>query len=210
MKYERPTIKEYKPEEITDAIIAEVAAVEAEFYARNRAKYAEAKDALKAASKTITDIFGIGSRESKYVAKLSVPSPSESRRAPGLKNAREVYARDAWKREAAEKEARLKERAVVWLLAKGKTIGEDFTLDNALAVANELAYTEEVERTVAELKESGELVRFDGWNCDDFAVSGCGGWDGYSRRCQCGNRRVGWVEGCGHTFEEPRINGEAY
>ena len=32
------------------------------------------------------------------------------------------------------------------------------------------------------------LIDFDGQNCDD-----CGGWDGESRRCDCGNRRVYWA-----------------
>jgi len=34
----------------------------------------------------------------------------------------------------------------------------------------------------------GGLIDFDGQNCEDE----CGGWDGESRRCTCGNRRVGW------------------
>ena len=32
------------------------------------------------------------------------------------------------------------------------------------------------------------LIDFSGQNCDD-----CGGWDGESRRCDCGNRRVYWA-----------------
>lgn len=32
-----------------------------------------------------------------------------------------------------------------------------------------------------------EPIRFDGQNCDE-----CPGWDGLSRRCECGNRRVYW------------------
>jgi hypothetical protein len=39
-------------------------------------------------------------------------------------------------------------------------------------------------------KANAELegfVDFDGKNCDD-----CVGWDGESRRCDCGNRRVYW------------------
>ena len=38
-------------------------------------------------------------------------------------------------------------------------------------------------------------IEFDGMNCNDFAADeeGCDGWDGVSRRCNCGNRRVDWV-----------------
>jgi hypothetical protein len=41
---------------------------------------------------------------------------------------------------------------------------------------------------------------FDGCNCDD---SDCR-WDGISRRCNCGNRRVDWV------FDYGVWSGEAY
>ena len=37
-----------------------------------------------------------------------------------------------------------------------------------------------------------ELIEFDGMNCNDYDDAGCGGWDGKSRRCSCGNRRVYW------------------
>ena len=43
---------------------------------------------------------------------------------------------------------------------------------------------------------NGDYVGFNGWNCEDARYSDddpCLGWDGYSRRCQCGNRRVSWV-----------------
>jgi hypothetical protein len=35
---------------------------------------------------------------------------------------------------------------------------------------------------------------FDGWNCEEYGFddSSCAGWDGYSHRCSCGNRRVCW------------------
>ena len=39
---------------------------------------------------------------------------------------------------------------------------------------------------------------FDGQNCD----GPCRGWDGESRRCDCGNRRVCWVEEDGHRRAE--------
>lgn len=48
-------------------------------------------------------------------------------------------------------------------------------------------------------------VEFDGQNCDDAAYPGdapCLGWDGYSRRCSCGNRRVSWVVEGGYARAE--------
>lgn len=34
-------------------------------------------------------------------------------------------------------------------------------------------------------------VYFDGMNCEEVGEN-CSGWDGVSRRCGCGNRRVTW------------------
>lgn len=42
------------------------------------------------------------------------------------------------------------------------------------------------------LEEEDELFDFDGQNCNDIEDNYCGGWDGVSRRCECGNRRVYW------------------
>lgn len=38
-------------------------------------------------------------------------------------------------------------------------------------------------------------IEFDGMNCNDYKDEEdgeCYGWDGESRRCSCGNRRVSW------------------
>lgn len=47
----------------------------------------------------------------------------------------------------------------------------------------------------AELSASGDTVEFEGQNCADAWDEGelCEGWDGSDRRCECGNRRVGWA-----------------
>lgn len=54
----------------------------------------------------------------------------------------------------------------------------------------------EAEAIAQALQTGGGLVSFEGQNCtvdylDEGAVE-CGGWDGVSRRCECGNRRVSW------------------
>lgn len=50
----------------------------------------------------------------------------------------------------------------------------------------------------------GDLeLSFNGQNCDD-----CSGWDGTSRRCNCGNRRVSWV--VEEWVNEPYAYAEAY
>jgi hypothetical protein len=42
---------------------------------------------------------------------------------------------------------------------------------------------------------NGGVDTFDGMNCNDYLEEGqveCSGWDGFDRRCDCGNRRVSW------------------
>ena len=47
----------------------------------------------------------------------------------------------------------------------------------------------------ARMAANGDSIEFDGQNCSDAWEEGenCGGWDGNDRRCDCGNRRVGWA-----------------
>ena len=47
---------------------------------------------------------------------------------------------------------------------------------------------------LAKAKDSGWQDEFVGMNCNDWLEgSECWGWDGESRRCECGNRRVDWT-----------------
>lgn len=41
------------------------------------------------------------------------------------------------------------------------------------------------------LDQGDGFIPFDGQNCFDYGD--CAGWDGVSRRCDCGNRRVLWA-----------------
>ncbi len=52
-------------------------------------------------------------------------------------------------------------------------------------------YDTEDEAISNALKDYGWQDDFSGKNCEDFG-SVCAGWDGESRRCECGNRRVYW------------------
>lgn len=151
-------------------------------------------------------LYGKGSRVVKYLRRQSLDL---------------VYALDFtwWKREteriASEKRARqvaeearqanlvLNAEAIVWLLARGKIFDIDFNGTNAIEKANDLAFEEEVNRREAE----GGYIEFGGQDsCDG---NGCLGWDMKDRRCSCGNRRVSWTTGIGHSFKEPYIYAEA-
>lgn len=108
------------------------------------------------------------------------------------------------KREQERRDATvaMRDRAITWLLARGLVLGKDFTSEGALSRANDIAAEEEIARRKAE----GGLHEFSG----DDSCESCGGWDGESHRCDCGNRRVSWVTTGWHTFEEPSVTGEAY
>ena len=55
------------------------------------------------------------------------------------------------------------------------------------------------ELIAAMLKENTWFDFYGNENCDDD----CCGWDGQSRRCQCGNRRVDWAyDGFGQVYPE--------
>lgn len=112
------------------------------------------------------------------------------------KRADEVRAREA----DAERIA-LAVRAVEWLRARGKVAGVDYEPAQAVEFANDIAADEEQKKVVGD-----GLIRFGG----DDNCEGCGGWDGESRRCQCGNRRVSWERDSSHTFEKPCVYAEAY
>jgi hypothetical protein len=50
-------------------------------------------------------------------------------------------------------------------------------------------FKQAVQDKIAQFEKTGEYYDFSGQNCD----GPCPGWDGSSRRCACGNRRVSWV-----------------
>lgn len=153
-------------------------------------------------------LYGVGSKERRYISKL--PSfyantyycDTDFLRA--VEDARKKREKEEEGRKALEETAALTGRAIEWLMERGEKINEDFTVENAVRVANEIAYDEEVKKMVSE-REEGEFFSFDGDGC----CVDCSGWDGTSHRCECGNRRVYWAQGRGHTFEDPYVYAEA-
>lgn len=93
--------------------------------------------------------------------------------------------------------------AIQYLLDHGKVVNQDFTINDAINSANYVAFEIEHQRRIAEM--NGALIGFSGMNCDN-----CEGWDGTSRRCSCGNRRVSWEKGFGADFKNMYIHGEAW
>lgn len=59
------------------------------------------------------------------------------------------------------------------------------------------SYSTSDQAEAAAIKYAAEevFVDFEGMNCNDYLDDDdveCCGWDGESRRCECGNRRVNW------------------
>lgn len=107
------------------------------------------------------------------------------------------------KQQRDEEAKQLLNDAVKYLLDHGKQVGTDFKVENAIADANNLAF--ELETTRRENEADGPISFNGDDNCED-----CGGWTPGERRCECGNRRVGWTEGWGHSFKSPSVYAEAW
>lgn len=111
--------------------------------------------------------------------------------------------RIAWRENVKKQEEASKNiinEAIKYCFDNNKKIGEDFTVDNCIDIANEIAY----EKAKQELMQNNEYIDFNGQNCD----GPCKGWDMIERRCECGNRRVSFC--CEGGFKRPIVYGEAY
>lgn len=164
-------------------------------------------------NKIITEaifIWGEKSNVVRYLQKQSIHIPSysyfDSNKDRVLK-AREEEQKRIQNVETTNKLIELQGKAIKYLIDKGKLINIDFTIDNVLSIANTIAYDEAIAAKQKELAETHSYIDFNGSdNCEN-----CAGWDGTSRRCQCGNRRVGWdSHDNADFFLNPYVYGEAW
>lgn len=181
-----------------------------EYNANVRAIHAGRKEILEESRSRILSLYSHSpltyKKEINFLKKLALWYPSQMDEGALLDRIKMVKT----KKEKEERESRQNEQqvmmcaqAILWLQAKGKVLGTDFFANDAVAQANDISSQEEITRRIQQIKESDTLIEFNGQNCDD-----CAGWDGESRRCDCGNRRVSWESG--GTFLEPYVYGEAY
>ena len=113
---------------------------------------------------------------------------------------RKVAADCAKDAQSADNLARMA-RAVLWLKERGKELERDYEAASAVAFADDIA----VEEEIARMRDEQAWLDFADKNCE----GPCMGWDGQNSRCQCGNRRVNWTRGYGHSFEKPYVYAEA-
>jgi len=175
----------------------------------NAGVYREKVKKLSEVIVTVEELFGHASNAYKYVKKLGVSAPPNySRKVAEYRKSyeeeKEKVIIQASQKEDADAKIDLVIHAVQYLVTHERVLATDFTVENAVSKADDLAFVLEVERIKSEHK--GEFIPFNGANCD----GPCAGWDMIDRRCQCGNRRVGFVAGFDHSFLNPSVEAEAY
>ena len=87
------------------------------------------------------------------------------------------------------------DEAVEWLRKRNKIVNVDFTYEDALRTANQLAFLEKVNESKEDMKVFIKMEFTDGFRIfrgDNNCKITCKGWDGESDRCDCGERRVSW------------------
>ena len=114
----------------------------------NKKLMKEYTEKLKKVKEATVEIFGEYHKATKYMRQQHVPEPiwfSVDRieeRWKTLQKSREETIKEE-KRKQNEKE--WTEKAIIWLDAKGKKLGRDFKIDEALELANTIAFQEAIE-----------------------------------------------------------------
>jgi len=91
-------------------------------------------------------------------------------------------------------------RAILFCQSKGKILGQDFEIADAIRTATDIVFSEYTKAA----EDAGEYMEFSGDdNCEN-----CKGWLPGERRCDCGNRRVSWSSD--GAWEDLRVYPEAY
>jgi hypothetical protein len=111
---------------------------------------------------------------------------------------------EAREKEQDAKKAEMINQAITYCLYEGRTFGDGLSVENAIQIANDIAFEKEV--TIREAEIGDEYIDFEGQNCEDE----CAGWKPQHRRCECGNRRVDWTQSWSSDFRDMNIYAEAY
>lgn len=159
----------------------------------------------ESAEETMYRLQRLASGERSLISKFEGEDREERRKAEEAEKARKA-------REFQDAQARLAGEAAAWLAERGKLPGRDYSVDRALETATEAAAQDRITARVEAMKGARAADQIDGGYTDfvggDYCDGPCEGWDGESRRCQCGNRRVSWS--WSGSWPEPYVYGEAY
>jgi hypothetical protein len=184
-----------------EEIEAECKLIDSENLALHKEKSQELQNHIKA----IESICNLTKAQSKYLNGFYTPViyTREVDTLQRIKSNYEGIIKEKEKQEMLAKQqayqANLQQNAIIFLLENGKVLGQDFTVENAINSANQFKF----EQLIKEKLESSSEFYFNGENCDEDC-----GWDGVSRRCFCGNRRVAWEYN--GNFDNMDIYAEAY
>jgi hypothetical protein len=200
------------PAKVTEDFLKEQKALVEECEKKNKQIEFDITNRSVAVRKEIGQIFGESSKMYKYfknnVSKEFPKRPDLLQAIENLeanhKKVQENIQKEKTKFEQEQKNQIYLQEAVEFLLARGKNLGNDFTFENAIKTADCIRFDELVNEKIKDHEENGTLFSFGGDdNCEN-----CGGWDGSDRRCECGNRRVGWE--CSGDFKSMYIYGQAW
>lgn len=191
--------------DITDETLEEWSKETEECNDYNKLIYKQAIQKFQQVISLATEVWGENSSEVRYLHKKSptyyLSLSFQSDVSNKVNRIRDEKAKEIKKAGIIKERQELNDEAIGWLLIHGYKFGKDFNSETAIEFADELAFERECNRRI----EENTFFSFAGDNCED-----CSGWDGESRRCDCGNRRVSWATGDGHSFKDPYIYAEAY
>jgi hypothetical protein len=201
-----------KAEDITESWLKEQRILVEECEVKNKEIEAALLKRVSFIRSEIKDIYGKESKIFKYAnSALTNQFSYKPRLLDSIKREEEKFEKRQkeliaiQKKEELEKDAlTLTQEAIIFLEKNGKHLGVDYSIETAVREANSLAFDILVAENIKENKEKGILNSFGGEdNCKN-----CGGWDGFSRRCECGNRRVSWEHD--GDFRNMYIYGQAW
>lgn len=196
----------------TDELIERIAAEEQRLTALNKTEYerrVSVTEAFKAESKKwFVEEWSTsaGKRRDTILKNLSPERPPRFTLSDNLKGIKARMEKEATQKELDEKRNQAanayKIKCIAYLLEKG------FTHESPeMETPEKSAELIEFERLCAERVESIKAHGFTSFHGDDYCED-CSGWDGESRRCDCGNRRVSWSYDGG--IDNMYIYGEAW
>ena len=209
-KFKEPSYyaKSWEPEDITDEMLAAWRQETEEVNVFNKGQSLDRLISINKLKEDARALFGEKSATLKAINKdafigKTIDFDFESIVMRPVKASREAKRVEEQKVKDEQILNAYRERAIVWLHANTVLrLGVDFSILTAIDKANAVAYDKEVAR----LCRMSGYHSFEGQNCERE----CAGWDGRSRRCECGNRRVSWEADMGHSFENPQVRAVAY
>lgn len=180
----------------TDELIEQIAKEEKRISELNATEYARRKsivESFKVESKLWfeeTWQSTPGKQRAKVLRNLSPESPPVFTLSSNMKGIKKRFEEEKQQKERmqkleAESSAYLT-KCIAYLLDKGIK-ADDPIMSTPIKSAEDLEFMRLEEEAVEKIKKSGPIS----FNGDEYCEN-CSGWDGESRRCECGNRRVSW------------------